>query len=75
MALRFLQQRRRSATVRGDELDPDPKLDAAEALANWTAMAQPADAGPSDWLAAARATDAEDIRRLRAERFTLLARR
>jgi hypothetical protein len=45
-----------------------------EALGNWNRMAQPAKAGPSDWLAAVRATDAEDIRRLRADCLALQAR-
>jgi hypothetical protein len=58
----------------GYELDPDPKLGRAEALRNWSRMAEPAKAGPSDWFAAVRATDADDIRRLRAERFTVQAR-
>jgi hypothetical protein len=74
VANRLAEAHHESFELFGYELDPDPKLGRAEALRNWRRMAEPAKAGPSDWFAAVRATDAEDIRRLRAERFAVQAR-
>jgi hypothetical protein len=64
---------RESFELFGYELDPDPDLDEATARSNWSRIAGPLNDVPHDSFRAVRATDAAEIRGLRAERFALLA--
>jgi hypothetical protein len=56
----------------GYACDPDPQLTSEGAEENWLRIAKPATLKARDRAAAVRATNARDIKHLRADRFALL---
>jgi hypothetical protein len=58
----------------GYDVDPDPKLDAASARANWARIATSATTDPADWATAAHDSTLRETRRLRASAYAIQQR-